>query len=279
MQYVPIILTLILLHTALYTTAHAGDKMAGDQTIAQVAGNTTDGEHAGKGLNGAKKSTTDNTRFWITVIVATFGLFGTAITGINGYVRIRVDKERFAAQRELETLQFDHKIKLENEQFTHQSHIETRKISHEEIKWYLELHSQFERTLFDMRIRTYPEVFTALEALSHHNIAALNKQSAKNLADKLNKYGYSEFGLCTLPDTQKSLFEVRKKITQYIKGDIKAKDLCHGERTDLIEHMKRDLNHSASLYRDFGTTLRSNIQQGVDATTSTSKAKAEENSA
>jgi hypothetical protein len=176
----------------------------------------------------------------IALIGAMFTFSVGILATLVNYFRERSEKDRW--QRSLE---------LEREKWQRTLEIEERRIKHEENKWTLELNNQLELELHKMRIRTYPEVFSMLSLLSHYNIDHLTESQAQEFADKLNQWGYGEVGLCMLPDTRDAVFCLRTKLMRFVRKEIPTKELIHGERTDLIELMRRDLNHEWSVWRKF----------------------------
>lgn len=145
--------------------------------------------------------------------------------------------------------------------------LEKRRIRHEENKWALDLNNQREMELHKMRLRTYPEVFAALRKLSSYTIHQLDEQQALELADRLHEWAYGEPGLCMLPDTRTALFVLRDKLVQFTRKKVSARELLRGPRTDLIELMRRDLNHDWSEWREFEPLIernRARIQAMLD---------------
>ena len=149
----------------------------------------------------------------------------------------------------------------EREKWKRTLELDEQRIKNDEIKWALELNNQRELYLHKARLRTYPEVFEALAALSSYNLHEFDEDKAKELADKLTKWGYGEAGLCMLPDTRDSLFSLRDTLGRFGRKEI-SKDLMIGElsrpdsiRVDVIERMRRDLNHSWSQWRDLKPIL------------------------
>jgi hypothetical protein len=148
----------------------------------------------------------------------------------------------------------------EKEKWKRTLELEERRLRYEENKWALELNSQREQELHKLRLKTYPEIFAALEIISHHHQDKLTDDVVRELADKLNGWGYAEAGLCMLSDTRKSLFDVVDKLRAFLRKEITSEDLRHGARQDLIERMRRDLSHNWSLYRNLQTLTDKNIE-------------------
>lgn len=138
--------------------------------------------------------------------------------------------------------------------------IEERRIKHEENRWSLELNSQREMELYKVRLRTYPEVFALLERLSHYHIEQFDEKYLKGIADRLNEFGYGDVGLCMLADTHETVFDLRRHIEKYLRQEIDIKELLRGPRNNLIELMRRDLNHSWSVWQDIKPLMNINIQ-------------------
>ena len=138
--------------------------------------------------------------------------------------------------------------------------IEERRIKHEENRWSLELNSQREMELYKVRLRTYPEVFALLEKLSHYHIEQFDEKYLKDIADQLNKFGYGDVGLCMLADTHETVFDLRRHIEKYLRQEINVKELLRGPRNNLIELMRRDLNHGWSVWQDIKPLMDINIQ-------------------
>jgi hypothetical protein len=144
---------------------------------------------------------------------------------------------------------------------------EQRRIRHEENRWIFELNNQRELELHRMRIRTYPEVFTVLSRLSDYNIRQLEEADLKEMAERINECGYGEPGLCMLPDTRTALFVVRDRILQLARGTMTPERFLRGPRTDLVELMRRDLNHGWSEWREFKSLIelnRERLQQSLE---------------
>lgn len=139
----------------------------------------------------------------------------------------------------------------EREKWKRTLELEERRIVHEENRWALELNHHRELELFKMRLKTYPEIFAALEQISHYHQDEITDEIVRALADKLNNWGYSDAGLCMLADTRKALFSMRKNLVKFLRNEMDKEEIMHGARQDLIELMRRDLNHSWSLYREF----------------------------
>ena len=146
----------------------------------------------------------------------------------------------------------------EREKWKRTIQLEERRIKHEENKWLVELNSQRELELYKIRWKTYPEIFTALEQISHYHQDKITDDVIRELANKLNYWGYSEAGLCMLSDTRKALFELRKNLVKFLNKEMNKEEIMHGARQDLIEGMRRDLNHHWSLYRKFKTLTDAN---------------------
>ena len=138
--------------------------------------------------------------------------------------------------------------------------IEERRIKHEENRWSLELNSQREMELYKVRLRTYPAVFSLLEKLSHYHIEEFDEKYLKEITDQLNKFGYGDVGLCMLADTHETVFDLRRHIEKYLRQEINVKELLRGPRNNLIELMRRDLNHGWSVWQDIKPLMDINIQ-------------------
>lgn len=199
----------------------------------------------------------------ITVQVALIGVlftfFAALLTAVVNYFHERSEREKWQRNLELEKEKWQRTVELEREKWQRTMELEERRIKQEENKWILELNSQRELELHKMRLRTYPEIFIALEQLSHHCIKKLDENAISQLADKLNNWGYSEAGLCMLPDTRAAIFSLRKDLVKYLHKEINSHDLMKGSRTDLIELMRRDLNHNWSIWRQFKTLTDENL--------------------
>lgn len=112
-----------------------------------------------------------------------------------------------------------------------------------------------------MRLRTYPAVLETLERLSGHYIYKLSEEEILGLADKFNMFGYGEAGLCMLPDTRDAVFALRTDLIRLAGKEIDAKSIRRGSRTDLIELLRRDVNHDWSRWRDFQTLTEVNQER------------------
>ena len=112
-----------------------------------------------------------------------------------------------------------------------------------------------------MRLRTYPEVFSLLNQLSHFNIGSLSEGQILELAAKLNALGYGKVGLCMLPDTRDVLFDLRLDLVRFARKEVDADYIMSGKRTDLIELMRRDLSHNWSQWRELKPLIDINREQ------------------
>lgn len=184
-------------------------------------------------MNSASNATSQ-----IAILGALFTLFAALLATLVNYYRERSESQKWKRTLELEE----------------------RRIKHEEIKWALELNNQREMEIHRVRLKTYPEIFTALSSLSHHNLHKLTDDRLLELADMLNSWGYGESGLCMLPDTRDAVFRLRNTLTQAAQGKIQVRELVsrNSTRTELIELMRRDLNHSWSPWREFKSLLEMN---------------------
>jgi len=189
----------------------------------------------------------------VTLIGAIFTFFAGLVAAIVNFLRERSEKEKWQRTLELEREKWQRNLELEREKWQRTLEMDERRIKHEENKWVLELNSQRELELHKMRLRTYPEIFAALEQLSHYHQDGLNENVVTELATKLNKWGYAEAGLCMLPDTRESVFALRRHLEKYLRKEISAEEVMRGPRTDLLELMRRDLNHNWSIWRQFKT--------------------------
>jgi hypothetical protein len=172
----------------------------------------------------------------VAIVSAVVTLCGALLVAIVNYYRERSERERAKTTLELEK----------------------RRLQLEAVKWALELNNQREVELHRMRLQTYPEVFTGLASLSHHEVPPITKEQALVLADKLNVWGYGAAGLCMLPDTRDAMFVVRDRLVKFSCGEIGVEELLGGPRTDLIELMRRDCNHDWSRHRQFRTLTEVN---------------------
>jgi hypothetical protein len=145
----------------------------------------------------------------------------------------------------------------------HRSKLEKRRIDHEREKWLLELHAVLEKRLHEIRLEEYPQIFAEMERLSHFRISAETPESLHELAGKLNKWGYGRSGLCMSGPTRDALFALRFKLIEFAEGKIEADKFMAGPRTDFVEWMRRDLNHSVSTWRNLPSLL-SEIQDAVE---------------
>ncbi|MBD2101603.1 hypothetical protein [Leptolyngbya sp. FACHB-261] len=196
----------------------------------------------------------------VALIGALFTFFAAILTALVSFFRERSEKEKWRRSLEFERVKWERTMELEREKWQKTIELEERRIRHEENKWILELNSQRELTLYKMRLRTYPDIFVALEQLSQYRVNEINENKARELAEKLNTWGYSDASLCMSPDTREAVFALRRKIGKYLQKEISAKDLTKGPRTDLIELMRRDLNHG-SLWREFETLTGRNFAE------------------
>jgi len=172
------------------------------------------------------------------VFGALFTFFGSLVAYLVNSFHERSEKEKW--QRTLE--------------------LEERRIRHEENKWALDLNNQRELELHKMRLRTYPEIFATLEQISHYHQDKLTDKIVKDTADKLNQWGYSEAGLCMLPDTREALFALRRNLDNFLRKKMTKEEIMHGARQDLIERMRRDLSHNWSLFRNLKTMTDENLE-------------------
>jgi hypothetical protein len=148
----------------------------------------------------------------------------------------------------------------------HRSKLEANRIQHEKQKWLLELHAEFEKRLHEIRLQEYPAILAELERLSHLRIASETPESLRELAGKLNAWGYSKAGMCMSSQTRDALFKLRYKLTELASmklSDKEREDLMQGMRTDLIEWLRRDVNHSASIWRNLPSLLRDIEEAGT----------------
>ena len=144
---------------------------------------------------------------------------------------------------------------------TLQSRIERRRVRHEENRWAFELNSEREMELHRMRLRTYPEVFDALGKLSSVNIRRLTPEELQALAEQFNRWAYGEPGLCMLPDTRTALLIARDRLLQLSRRTTTAEQFLRGPRTDLVELMRRDVNHDWSQWREYKDLIRLNRER------------------
>lgn len=200
-----------------------------------------------------------NSTVQVALIGTAFTLFAAILTTIVNFFRERSEREKWQRTLEFERLKWERTVELEREKWKRTVELEERRIKHEENKWILELNSQRELELHKMRFRTYPEIFAALEQLSHYRIDSLNESEIQEFMDKVNLWGYGEAGLCMLPDTRDAVFNLRFNLKQYLDKKISARDLMRGARTDLIELMRRDLSHNWSTWRQFETLTGQNL--------------------
>ena len=152
----------------------------------------------------------------------------------------------------------------------HRSKLEARRIDHERQRWLLELHAKFEDKLHDLRVKEYPPMLADLELLSHYRIQGVEPEQLRELASKLNTWGYSLGGLCMSGATRDALFALRFKLTDFIDGKIDPESFMAGPRTDLIELMRPDLNHSTSTWRNLPSLL-AEIESAVKRETTAGK--------
>lgn len=146
----------------------------------------------------------------------------------------------------------------------YRSELEKIRIEHEKQKWLLELHAQLESRLHEIRLRVYPEILAELERLSHFRVDAETWDSLRELAEKINRWGYGETGLCMSDGTRIALFKLRYELSDYINRQKRPDEaLMRGIRTDVAEWLRRDVNHSVSTWRSLPTLL-SEIQKAVE---------------
>ncbi len=145
--------------------------------------------------------------------------------------------------------------------------LEERRVKQEENKWLLELNSQREMELHKIRINTYPELFTTLSELSRHNVHKLTEDRMLELADKINKYGYGDAGLCMLTDTREAIFALRRSLVKLADKEIDIEEIIgpNGTCTKLVELMRRDLSHNWSLFVEFKSLTELN-REGIQKT-------------
>lgn len=104
-------------------------------------------------------------------------------------------------------------------------------------------------------------MFKGLGQLSHYNIHQLTESQALELADRLNQWAYGEPGLYMLPDTRTAMFVLRDRLVRFARKRITAEELLRGPRTDLVELMRRDLNHDWSEWREFKPLIELNRER------------------
>lgn len=143
----------------------------------------------------------------------------------------------------------------------YQEQLERRRVRHEENRWALELNNARELELHRMRLRTYPEVFAVLGRLSDYNIRQLSEEELLAAAAQLNGWGYGEAGLCMLPDTRTALLILRDRVLQLARKTMSYEEFLRGPRTDLVELMRRDLNHDWSEWRDLKPLIELNRER------------------
>jgi hypothetical protein len=170
-----------------------------------------------------------NTTIETAIIGTMVTFFAAFLTTVVSFFRERSEKEKWKRTLELEE----------------------RRLKHEENRWVLELNNQREMELHKMRLQTYPEVFAALGQLSSYNIDQRNESQLMELADRFNQWGYGEAGLCMLPDTREAVFLLRDSIVKLAKNEVNPFHVVNSTRVDVIELMRRDLNHDWSLWRQF----------------------------
>lgn len=183
-----------------------------------------------------------DTAIQVAIIGALITLFAALLATLIDYYRERSEKERWCRTLELEAEKWRRNVELEEQ-----------RLRHEEVKWALDLNNEREIALHEMRLRTYPEVLTALGKLSHHNLHLLTEEQMLELADKFNAWGYGDAGLCMLPDTRDAVFVLRRSLVKAANKEIEIEDVMRGPRTDLVELLRRDANHDWSRWRDLET--------------------------
>jgi hypothetical protein len=137
----------------------------------------------------------------------------------------------------------------------HRSKLEEKRIQHEKQKWLVELHGELEKRLHEIRLNEYPTILAELERLSHFRIQSETAESLRELAAKLNVWGYAKAGLCMSGGTRDALFKLRFRLIEFTEGKLGPEELMAGPRTDLIEWLRRDVNHSVSTWRNLPTLL------------------------
>ncbi len=191
----------------------------------------------------------------VAIITATVTFFAALITAWISYFHERSEKEKW--ERTLE--------------------LEKQKFKNEELKWILELNNLREIELHKTRLRTYPEVFGALAKLSSYNLNQFDEKLARELADKFTEWGYSEAGLCMLDETRDALFTLRQILIRFLYTNI-SKEVAIEElsgtkskRIDLIEFLRRDLNHGRSKWRKNKSLLEKDREELVKLSSSSDR--------
>ncbi len=64
-----------------------------------------------------------------------------------------------------------------------------------------------------------------------------------------------------LPDTRDAVFSLRRDLVRFAEKKIDAKKIRDGSRTDLVELLRRDVNHDWSRWRDFQTLTEVNQER------------------
>jgi hypothetical protein len=186
-----------------------------------------------------------NVTIQAAIISAIVAFFAALLTALVSYFRERSEREKWKRTLELEE----------------------RRIKNEEYRRTLELNNLREIELHKVRLRTYPEVFSALTKLSSYNLLQFDEKIAQELVGEFTEWGYGEAGLCMLPDTRDALFALRQILIRVLDKDISEERAIHllsgtqSIRIDLIELMRRDFNHEWSQWRNIKPLIDMNREK------------------
>ncbi|MBX7056657.1 MAG: hypothetical protein K1X75_01235 [Leptospirales bacterium] len=125
--------------------------------------------------------------------------------------------------------------------------LERRRFQHEQRRWRIEFTRDRELALFQERLRSYPALLKSLGALGEQRSRRIAPARLRRLAGELNELGYGPAALAMLADTRRALFILRDRCRRNGRTPAEMEKLLKA-RTDLIELLRRDLNHS-SLWR------------------------------
>lgn len=125
-----------------------------------------------------------------------------------------------------------------------QLQLDRRRFRQERRRWRVEFTRDREQALFQERLRSYPQLLVALGALGEQRARRISLRRLRQLADELNRLGYGPAALAMLPDTRRALFVLRDRCRK-LKPDSPEFEGLLAARTDLIELLRRDLNHSS----------------------------------
>lgn len=111
----------------------------------------------------------------------------------------------------------------------------------ERSKWLVDVKSGYALERYRHRLSTYPQVFEALEMLSHARREADVAKDAARVADALNRWIYSAGGMCADASTRGALVALRHKCAEWAESGERPGDL-YSWRNVAIQMLRRDLD-------------------------------------